>query len=65
MSCPVCASNRYLPITPNGVQNTTNVLTFQACLALCDAATNCQYVTYDYRAKICSVRVSVTQVYVG
>lgn len=54
----------YLPVpTGAGVTTTPNISTFADCVALCNDT--CQFVTYDYINKDCSVRVSETVVYEG
>jgi hypothetical protein len=44
---------------------TSNVQTFPACVDLCKANSSCQFVTYDYNVKSCTVRNSATVVYEG
>jgi hypothetical protein len=49
----------YLPTTGNSAMNVTaNVSTFAACVALC-VEPDCQYVTYDYLAATCYVRMAI------
>lgn len=49
----------YLPTTGNSAMNVTaNVSTFAECVALC-VEPDCQYVTYDYLAKTCYVRMAI------
>lgn len=55
----------YLPLSSDaGVAVTDGVLNFTACVELCSEA-ECQLVTYDYRLRKCSVRVSQAPVYEG
>lgn len=55
----------YIPTTGNTAMNATaNITTFADCVALCTGP-SCEYVTYDYRAKICYVRVAFNPQYVG
>jgi hypothetical protein len=42
-----------------------NVLTFAACAARCTDAKQCQFATYDYVAKTCTIRLGLPPTYVG
>lgn len=56
----------YLPLTSDvSTVVTPNMQTFAECAALCEANSTCQFVTYDYNDKSCTVRNSATVVYTG
>jgi hypothetical protein len=52
-------------VNPNTTFVTTGIANFSACVELCKADAQCQFVTYDYIKQTCTVRVAATQVYVG
>lgn len=55
----------YLPTAGNTAMNITyNISTFAGCVALCTAP-SCEYVTYDYRAQACYVRIAYDPEYLG
>lgn len=54
----------YLPLTGlTGVTTTSNITSFSDCVALC--TDSCQFVTYDYRKRECSVRNVEQVIYEG
>jgi hypothetical protein len=54
----------YIPTAGNTAMNvTTNIDTFVACVALCKD--DCEYVTYDYVARTCYVRIGYEPIYMG
>jgi len=56
----------FLPVQSDVATNiTSGVLKFADCVALCPAASDCQFVTYDYVAKTCTVRSGASVVYEG
>jgi hypothetical protein len=51
---------------PAKVQEVTSgITTFAACAALCSDAKQCQFATYDYVAKTCTIRLGLPPTYVG
>jgi hypothetical protein len=56
----------FLPLLSNVATTVTaGVQSFQACVDVCSAAPTCQFVTYDYVAKTCTVRNGAEVIYVG
>lgn len=56
----------FLPLQSDIATNvTSNVATFADCVAMCTAGSTCQFVTYDYRARTCTVRNGADVVYEG
>lgn len=56
----------YLPLQSNVSTNvSSNVQTFADCVALCPASSTCQFVTYDYVDKACTVRSGAPVIYEG
>jgi hypothetical protein len=54
----------YLPLASSvSTAVTANVSTFQACVDLCTGA--CEFVTYDYVARTCTVRNGAEVIFVG
>lgn len=54
----------YLPTAGNAAMNVTeNVASFSQCVALC-VEPDCQYATYDYRQRICYIRMAQAPTYV-
>jgi hypothetical protein len=53
----------YLPTLDDiGMNVTTNVDTFASCVAKCREP-DCQYATYDYRARTCYIRIAEAPTY--
>lgn len=46
----------YLPLRSDVATFISDVQSFEACVALCQPNSQCQFVTYDYVAKTCTVR---------
>lgn len=56
----------FLPVSSNVATTVTNnVDTFQACVDVCSRTASCQFVTYDYVNKSCTVRVAATVILTG
>lgn len=56
----------FIPLSPGPQVTITNdIKTFAECVALCPMDSTCQFVTYDYAAKTCSVRNTAEIIYEG
>lgn len=56
----------FLPLQSDaGTTVAQNVAGFADCVALCQAGSDCQLVTYDYMAKTCTVRNGTTPEFTG
>lgn len=56
----------FLPLGSNAATTVaSNVASFQACVDKCSASSTCQFVTYDYQAKECTVRNGAEVIYIG
>lgn len=56
----------YLPLSDNTGTNTINgVGSFAECVGRCDVEPRCQFVTYDYQDRTCTLRNGAEVVYEG